>query len=531
MTKLDPWRPDSPPLTPDQLSGLCAAAAAAAAAQQASNSNSSSSSSSSSLFTHGHNHNHLLHNHQQHGSGLNSHGSTPTGCGCWSASSSLSGLSSASVTPSNNQRTSPIPTLQSTTIETATTTPLSSSSSALTSPTSPPVSLATSLQEHFRKQLIQQQQQQDTKIAASQLSQLANWWRPTPTTVPSSVSAATCGAQIGNVAQASTTNAGVPPPSNSGLTTTTNQSTPVLPLLQQQQPQIPPPLVASVNQFITETSINNEQDQQPQPLNLSKKNGNIPNNVSVSTTTQSVPIVGVGKNQQMNPNHPLTKTSPLLIATTNPTSTLQANGLLPPLIGATTTTLDGSHISSENTIKLNISPSQAIVTTTTTTNGQVAKNTNSQQQDNNGNQISDDPLKCSVCGKKFSLQRLLNRHMKCHSDVKRYSCAYCGKGFNDTFDLKRHIRTHSGVRPYKCSHCEKSFTQRCSLESHSLKVHGLAHRFAYKERRPKVSDCKNIQRWFWSNLVGQLHNGDCNHVCACEFICSISHYATPCVMS
>ena len=105
---------------------------------------------------------------------------------------------------------------------------------------------------------------------------------------------------------------------------------------------------------------------------------------------------------------------------------------------------------------------------------------------NHVDQSNNDPLKCSVCGKKFSLQRLLNRHMKCHSDVKRYSCAYCGKGFNDTFDLKRHIRTHSGVRPYKCAHCEKSFTQRCSLESHSLKVHGIAHRYAYKERRPKV---------------------------------------------
>lgn len=100
----------------------------------------------------------------------------------------------------------------------------------------------------------------------------------------------------------------------------------------------------------------------------------------------------------------------------------------------------------------------------------------------------DDPSKftCRVCSKNFSLQRLLNRHMKCHSDVKRYLCTFCGKGFNDTFDLKRHTRTHTGVRPYKCNHCEKSFTQRCSLESHCLKVHGQQHQYAYKERRTKV---------------------------------------------
>jgi ovo-like protein len=51
---------------------------------------------------------------------------------------------------------------------------------------------------------------------------------------------------------------------------------------------------------------------------------------------------------------------------------------------------------------------------------------------------------CRVCGKGFGLQRLLNRHMKCHSDTKRYLCTFCGKGFNDTFDLKRHTRTHTG---------------------------------------------------------------------------------------
>ena len=58
----------------------------------------------------------------------------------------------------------------------------------------------------------------------------------------------------------------------------------------------------------------------------------------------------------------------------------------------------------------------------------------------------DDPSKfvCRLCSKSFTLQRLLNRHMKCHSDVKRYLCTFCGKGFNDTFDLKRHTRTHTG---------------------------------------------------------------------------------------
>ncbi|XP_064359245.1 putative transcription factor Ovo-like 1 [Dromaius novaehollandiae] len=100
------------------------------------------------------------------------------------------------------------------------------------------------------------------------------------------------------------------------------------------------------------------------------------------------------------------------------------------------------------------------------------------------------PLRCPVCQKGFGLARLLTRHLKCHSEAKRHRCPFCGKGFNDTFDLKRHVRTHTGVRPYKCSLCEKAFTQRCSLESHLRKIHGVAQRYAYKERRAKLYVCE-----------------------------------------
>lgn len=118
---------------------------------------------------------------------------------------------------------------------------------------------------------------------------------------------------------------------------------------------------------------------------------------------------------------------------------------------------------------------------------------------------SDNKLICQECGKTFALQRLLNRHLKCHSDYKRYLCTFCGKGFNDTFDLKRHTRTHTGVRPYKCAMCDKSFTQRCSLESHTLKVHGIQHQYAYKERRAKVYVCEECGHTTNEPEVHYLH--------------------------
>ncbi|KAJ6663718.1 hypothetical protein lerEdw1_009797 [Lerista edwardsae] len=100
-------------------------------------------------------------------------------------------------------------------------------------------------------------------------------------------------------------------------------------------------------------------------------------------------------------------------------------------------------------------------------------------------------FQCPACSKPFPLQRMLNRHLKCHSAVKRHVCRFCGKGFNDTFDLKRHLRTHTGIRPYRCRVCDKAFTQRCSLESHLRKIHGVQQHYAYRERRSKLFVCED----------------------------------------
>uniref|UniRef100_UPI00398E841F putative transcription factor Ovo-like 1 isoform X1 n=2 Tax=Pristiophorus japonicus TaxID=55135 RepID=UPI00398E841F len=105
-------------------------------------------------------------------------------------------------------------------------------------------------------------------------------------------------------------------------------------------------------------------------------------------------------------------------------------------------------------------------------------------------ECTDSNYSCAFCQKTFQFQRMLNRHMKCHNDIKRHLCNFCGKGFNDTFDLKRHVRTHTGIRPYKCHLCDKAFTQRCSLESHLKKIHGVQQAYAYKERRAKLYVCE-----------------------------------------
>ncbi|KAF7470259.1 putative transcription factor ovo-like protein 3 [Marmota monax] len=100
-------------------------------------------------------------------------------------------------------------------------------------------------------------------------------------------------------------------------------------------------------------------------------------------------------------------------------------------------------------------------------------------------------LGCPLCPKAFPLQRMLTRHLKCHSPARRHVCRCCGKGFHDAFDLKRHMRTHTGIRPFRCGACGKAFTQRCSLEAHLAKVHGQPASYAYRERREKLHVCED----------------------------------------
>nr|CAG4634641.1 EOG090X020Y [Alona affinis] len=170
------------------------------------------------------------------------------------------------------------------------------------------------------------------------------------------------------------------------------------------------------------------------------------------------------------------------------------HGIKNPLVGSEgkDSTRDGSESDSQSSSHHHSSHHHQAPTTTKSKRGGGGSASSTCGADSVSGADPDDPSKftCRLCSKSFTLQRLLNRHMKCHSDVKRYLCTFCGKGFNDTFDLKRHTRTHTGVRPYKCALCEKSFTQRCSLESHCLKVHGVAHQYQYKERRAKVYVCE-----------------------------------------
>ncbi|XP_040832717.1 zinc finger protein 202 [Ochotona curzoniae] len=104
------------------------------------------------------------------------------------------------------------------------------------------------------------------------------------------------------------------------------------------------------------------------------------------------------------------------------------------------------------------------------------------------------PYTCMECGKSYTRSSHLARHQKVHKMStpykypqnrknpdgappviqaerappveKPYRCNDCGKHFRWTSDLVRHQRTHTGEKPFFCNICGKSFSQKSVLTTH-----------------------------------------------------------------
>ena len=90
---------------------------------------------------------------------------------------------------------------------------------------------------------------------------------------------------------------------------------------------------------------------------------------------------------------------------------------------------------------------------------------------------------CEKCGKSFSENGTLNKHIKSiHEDVQ-YNCEKCDKSFSDKSNLKRHIQSvHENVR-YNCEKCDKSYSDKSHLRKHIKSVH---------QSEPKVTDILKV---------------------------------------
>ena len=62
-------------------------------------------------------------------------------------------------------------------------------------------------------------------------------------------------------------------------------------------------------------------------------------------------------------------------------------------------------------------------------------------------------FECDVCGREFTRQSSVNRHMRTHTGERPYERDVCHKTFTRNHLLVAHKRTHTDERPYGCDVC------------------------------------------------------------------------------
>lgn len=80
------------------------------------------------------------------------------------------------------------------------------------------------------------------------------------------------------------------------------------------------------------------------------------------------------------------------------------------------------------------------------------------------------PYFCSLCGKDFKSEAVLEQHIKMH-EKPRLKCKLCPNSYTDRPHLSRHVRRdHKGI-PFKCQHCDYENKNHRTVERHMDKVH------------------------------------------------------------
>ncbi|XP_004419642.1 PREDICTED: zinc finger protein 445 [Ceratotherium simum simum] len=138
------------------------------------------------------------------------------------------------------------------------------------------------------------------------------------------------------------------------------------------------------------------------------------------------------------------------------------------------------------------------------------------------------PYRCSECAKEFTHRSTFIVHKKQHA-IKRkpedgpsfsqdrafqvpqntteepYKCSQCGKNFRNHSFLIIHQRIHTRERPYKCKECGKAFRWSSNFSRHQ-RIHALEKQYEYHESGNTVDQQPQIltdEKRFWCQECGK----------------------------
>jgi uncharacterized Zn-finger protein len=73
---------------------------------------------------------------------------------------------------------------------------------------------------------------------------------------------------------------------------------------------------------------------------------------------------------------------------------------------------------------------------------------------------------CPICGKSYSRDTTLSKHMFVHKVEKDVECSICGFRTHTKPKLDRHMKSHTGERNYSCNICGKKFLYSYNVIAH-----------------------------------------------------------------
>lgn len=114
---------------------------------------------------------------------------------------------------------------------------------------------------------------------------------------------------------------------------------------------------------------------------------------------------------------------------------------------------------------------------------------------------------CDKCGKRFLTYPRLKKHLQTHSHKKLFICPVCNKEYTLQSTLRKHLRSHTGERPYTCPTCSRGFTDKFLLTKHKRTHTG---------ERPYI--CKVCNKGLCSSFAlhghMRLHTGERPYICS-----------------